>query len=316
MNKLNIVFMGTPDFAAESLKALINSRHDVVAVITQPDKPSGRGHKLTPPPVKVLASENGIPVFQPQSLKKGEDADSIYKTLVDLNPDVIVVAAYGKLLGQNILDLPKYGCINVHASLLPKYRGAAPIQWCIINGEEKTGVTIMKMELGLDSGDMYAKVETKIGENETANKLHDRLAILGANLLIDTLEKLDEITPTKQNEDEQTYAPMLSREIANIDFSLPAKKVHNLICGLSDWPAAQFYLNGKRIKVYQSEYVDKVYEGEVGEIVDDKCFIIKCGDNKTVKITELQQDGGKRMGIVPFLNGNKIIKGDIVNKEK
>lgn len=313
MNNLSIVFMGTPDFAAESLKALIGSRHSVKAVITQPDKPSGRGHKMTPPPVKRLALENDIPVYQPQSLKKGEDADSIYKILCDIAPDVIVVAAYGKLLGQNILDLPKYGCINVHGSLLPKYRGAAPIQWSIINGEEKTGVTIMKMELGLDSGDMYSKAETDIGDNETADELHDRLAVMGAELLIDTLSRLDEITPQPQNEADWTYAPMLSREMSNIDFSMPAFKVHKLICGLSDWPCAQFSLNGKRIKVYKSEYIDSSFNGECGEIVDEKNFIIRCGDSKGVRICELQQDGGKRMRAEPFLNGNKINKGDKVD---
>ena len=305
--------MGTPEFAAESLKALIESEHQVLAVVTHPDKPSGRGHNLTPPPVKVVALENDIPVYQPQSLKKGEDAEEIYKILSDLAPDVIVVAAYGKLLGQNILDLPKYGCINVHGSLLPKYRGAAPIQWSIINGEEKTGITIMQMELGLDSGDMLSKAETKIGDNETAYELHDRLAEMGAKLLIETLEKLDKITPIKQNEDEQTYAPMLSREMATIDFSKPAKVVHKLICGLSDWPCAQFYYNGKRIKVYRSEFVDKQFNADIGEIVDDKTFTICCGDKKGVSITELQQDGGKRMAISSFLNGNKIEKGTKVD---
>ena len=309
MNNMKIVFMGTPDFAAASLDALIKGGFDVAAVVTQPDKPSGRGHKLTPPPVKVLALDNNIPVYQPNSLKKGEDAQSIYKTLQDINPDVIVVAAYGKLLGQNILDLPKYGCINVHGSLLPKYRGAAPIQWSIINGESKTGITIMKMELGLDSGDMLSKAETEIGENETAASLHDRLAEMGAKLLVTTLPNLDKITPVAQNESEQTYAPMLSREMANIDFSKDAHSVHKLICGLSDWPCAQFTLDGKRIKAYGSEFVDKVYDGEIGEIVDDKNFIIRCGDSKGVKITELQKDGGKRMKLSAFLNGNKIEKG-------
>lgn len=305
--------MGTPEFAAESLKALIKSEHTVVSVITQPDKPSGRGHKLTPPPVKVLATENGIPVYQPKSLKKGEDAEEIYKTLCEIKPDVIVVAAYGKLLGQNILDLPKYGCINVHGSLLPKYRGAAPIQWSIINGEKETGITIMKMELGLDSGDMLSSVKTEIGENETAASLHDRLAKMGAELLVDTLSKLDEITPIAQDESKQCYAPMLSREMSSIDFSKDAYSVHKLICGFSDWPAAQFYMNGVRIKAYGSEFVDKNYIGEVGEIVDDKNFIIRCGDGKGVKITELQQDGKKRMALSSYLNGNKIEKGTKVN---
>ena len=224
-----------------------------------------------------------------------------------------MTCAFGQILRQSVLDATPHGVINVHGSLLPKYRGAAPIQWSIINGEEKTGITIMQMELGLDSGDMLSKVETKIGENETAAELHDRLAVMGAELLIDTLKRLDEITPEKQNEAEQTYAPMLSREIANIDFSKDANVVHKLICGLSDWPCAQFYYNGKRIKAYRSEFVDNIYNAEVGEIVDEKKFIICCGDKKGVSITELQQDGGKRMSISAFLNGNKIEKGTKVN---
>lgn len=311
---MKIVYMGTPEFACPCLQSLIDGRHEVAAVITQPDKPSGRGKKLTPPPVKVLAQENNIPVFQPQSLKKGDDAKAIYDELLRIAPDVIVVAAYGKLLGENILSLPRYGCINVHASLLPKYRGAAPIQWSVINGEKKTGVTIMKMELGLDTGDMLKKAETEIGENETASELHDRLKIMGAPLLEEVLEELENGTesPEKQNDSEHTYAPMLSRDMANIDFSKPAREVHNLIRGLSEWPCAQFYIGEKRIKAYRSELVAKHFDGVCGEIVDEKQFIIRCGDGLAVKITELQQEGSKRMDTKAFLCGNSIKKGTSV----
>lgn len=312
---MKIVYMGTPEFACPCLQCLIDSRHEVAAVITQPDKPSGRGKRMTPPPIKVLAENNGIRVFQPQSLKKGEDAEKIFNVLSEISPDVIVVAAYGKLLGENILSLPKYGCINVHASLLPKYRGAAPIQWSVINGEKKTGVTIMKMEMGLDTGDMLKKAETTIGENETASELHDRLKLMGAPILLEVLDELEKGTASseKQKDSEHTYAPMLSREMSGIDFSKSAKEVHNLIRGLSDWPCAQFYFGEKRIKVYKSELVEKSFDGADGELVDEKQLIIRCGDGFGVKITELQQDGSKRMNAKAFLCGNKPQRGIIAN---
>lgn len=307
--------MGTPEFACPCLEALVNSRHDVKLVITQPDKPSGRGHKLMPPPVKVTAEHCGIKVAQPQSLKKGSDAETIYETLKEINPDMIVVAAYGKLLGENILDLPKYGCINVHASLLPKYRGAAPIQWSVLNGEKYSGITIMQMALGLDTGDMLKSAKVEITENETSSELHDKLMKLAPSVLLEAIDEIENKTavPVPQNEAEQTYAPMISREMSDVDFAKPALEVHNLIRGLSDWPCAQFYLNKKRIKVYKSELVTTKFSGTAGEIADEKKFIIICGDGYGVKINELQQEGSKRMETAAFICGNKINKGDKVN---
>jgi len=217
---MKILFMGTPEFAVPCLEALINSNHQVVGAVTQPDKPAGRGHKLTPPPVKVCAEEHNIKVFQPETLK-----DFAFKAeLTELAPDLIIVVAYGKILPEYILQFPKHGCINMHASLLPKYRGAGPIQWVVINGEKKTGITSMLMEKGLDTGDMLLKCETEIGEYETADQLHDRLMVMGADLMIETIKQLEkgELKPEKQNDAESCYAPMISKETAKIDWSKSA----------------------------------------------------------------------------------------------
>lgn len=307
---MNIVFMGTPDFAVPCLKALIDSDNKVTGVFTQPDKPKGRGYKLTPPPVKVLAEENGIPVFQPTSLKKGEDAENALKTLKELSPDLIVVVAYGKILPKEVLDVPKLYCMNVHASLLPKYRGAGPIQWSVLNGEKETGVTTMLMAEGLDTGDMLMKKSTEIGENETASELHDRLSVIGAELLIETIEaiKNNAVTPVKQNDDESSYSPMLTKDMCPIDFSKKASEIHNQIRGLSDWPCATANMGGKRIKIYKSHIVENV-KGASGEIVDADRFIVCCGDNNGIAIDEIQAEGGKRMKTADYLRGNKIEKG-------
>lgn len=307
---MNIVFMGTPDFAVPCLKALIESDNNVTGVFTQPDKPKGRGYKLTPPPVKVLAEENGIPVFQPQSLKKGEDAENALKTLKELSPDLIVVVAYGKILPKEVLDVPKLYCMNVHASLLPKYRGAGPIQWSVLNGEKETGVTTMLMAEGLDTGDMLMKKSTEIGENETASELHDRLSVIGAELLIETIDAIKQgnVTPTRQNDDESSYSPMLTKDMCPIDFSKTAREIHNQIRGLSDWPSATAIMGGKRIKIYKSHIVEKT-NGEAGEIVDADKFIVCCGDGNAVAIDEIQAEGGKRMKTADYLRGNKIEKG-------
>ncbi|MBQ5314700.1 MAG: methionyl-tRNA formyltransferase, partial [Oscillospiraceae bacterium] len=254
---MNIVFMGTPDFAVPCLKALIDSDNKVTGVFTQPDKPKGRGYKLTPPPVKVLAEENNIPVFQPTSLKKGEDAENALKTLKELSPDLIVVVAYGKILPKEVLDVPKLYCMNVHASLLPKYRGAGPIQWSVLNGEKETGVTTMLMAEGLDTGDMLMKKSTEIGENETASELHDRLSLIGAELLIETIDAIKQgnVTPVKQNDDESSYSPMLTKDMCPVDFNKTAREIHNQIRGLSDWPCATAIMGEKRIKIYKSHIV-------------------------------------------------------------
>ena len=312
---MNIVFMGTPEFAVPCLKSLIDSGENIQAVLTQPDKPKGRGYKLTPPPVKVLALTHNILVYQPESLKKGEDAQKTIEILKSLSPDIIVVVAYGKILPKEVLDIPKHFCINVHASLLPKYRGAGPIQWSVLNGETETGVTTMVMAEGLDTGDMLMKASLKIGENETASELHDRLSELGAKLLVDTIKsvKLDDFTRTVQNDEESNYAPMLSKDLCPIDFSKSAREIHNQIRGLSDWPCATANLDGKRIKIFRSSISDIEYKDkQPGEIVDEKKFTFICGDGKCINIEELQIDGGKRMKTEDYLRGNSLEKGMIL----
>ena len=236
---MNLVFMGTPDFAVAALERLA-SCHNVMAVFTQPDKPKNRGKKMQAPPVKECAEKLGIPVYQPLSLRKGDDAETSLEVLNKLSPDCIVVAAYGQILPESILSLPKYSCINIHASLLPKYRGAAPIQKCIIDGETKSGVTTMLMEKGLDTGDMLLKKEVEIGENETAGELTERLAQVGAELLAETIRRYaaGEIAPVKQNEAEMTYEPLLTKELGRIDWMQDARTIANLVRGVNPWPGA------------------------------------------------------------------------------
>lgn len=315
---MRIVFMGTPDFAVPCLKALIESGEDVCAVFTQPDKPKGRGYKLAPPPVKELALTHKIPVFQPESLKKGEDAKAAVEKLREISPDLIVVVAYGKILPKEVLEIPKLYCINVHASLLPKYRGAGPIQWSVLNGENETGVTTMIMAEGLDTGDMLLKKSTPIGEDETASELHDRLSVLGAELLLETIErvKLENITPEKQDDKLSSYAPMLTKELCGIDFSKPAREVHNQIRGLSDWPCATAEVNGKKLKFYKSKFIADAGKGfKPGEIIDNnERLIIACGDGNAVEILQLQAECGKRMNTADYLRGNKIEKGTLFGK--
>lgn len=309
---MKIVFMGTPDFAVPSLQGLIDSEHTVEAVFTQPDKPKGRGYKLTPPPVKVLASTHEIPVYQPKSLKSGEEAEQMLDVLKEISPDVIVVVAYGKILPKSVLDVPKLGCINVHASLLPKYRGAGPIQWSVLNGEKETGVTTMMMAEGLDTGDMLLNISTEIGKNETASELHDRLSAMGPEVLLKTLENIKNITPIPQDDSLSCYAPMLTKDLCKIDFNKPAQEVHNKIRGLSDWPCAVATVNGKRLKLFKSEVVSDCGSNiTAGTIVKSNGFTICCGDGNGVSILELQAEGGKRMKISDYLLGNKIEPGSI-----
>lgn len=310
---MNIIFMGTPDFAVPCLRALIESGEDVKAVFTQPDKPKGRGYKLTPPPVKVLAVENGIPVYQPQSLKKGEDAEDALKVIKEISPDLIIVVAYGKILPKEILDAPKHHCINVHASLLPKYRGAGPIQWSVLNGEKTTGVTTMLMAEGLDTGDMLLSEETEIGIDETASELHDRLSEIGAKVMLETVKAVKEgtLVPRKQNDDESSYSPMLSKDLCPLDFTKSAQEIHNRIRGLSDWPCATAMLGEKKIKIFRSALTGSV-SGKVGEIVDEKNFVVACGDGNGIAFREVQAEGGKRMSAADYLRGNRIEKGTIL----
>lgn len=310
---MNIVFMGTPDFAVPSIKALYEAGHNIQAVFTQADKPKGRGYKLTPPPVKVFAVEKDIPVYQPQSLKNG--GEEYIQVLKELAPECIVVAAYGKILPKEVLDIPKYGCVNVHGSLLPKYRGAGPIQWAVLNDEKTTGITTMLMGEGLDTGDILEKAETEIGENETAAELFDRLAELGAELVVHTLEGLEkgEITPAKQNEEEATYAPMLNKELCPIDFNEPVRKVHKKICGLSDWPCATTTINGKRLKVYRSEIVEGKANKEPGTVVNSKDLTAACSDG-LIRFTEIQAEGSKRMKTADYLRGKPVEEGTVLGK--
>ena len=308
---MKIVFMGTPDFATLTLKACM-SEHEVIAVFTQPDKPKGRGNKLTPPPVKVIAEEKGIPVHQPVKIRLGEWPD----LLRQYEPDVIVVVAYGQLLSQEILDIPKYGCINVHASLLPAYRGAAPINWAIADGHKKTGVTTMKMNAGLDTGDMLLKSEVDIEPNMTAGMLHDLLAEKGAGLLIETLNGLEEGTLTfvKQDDSLSCYASMLNKEIAKIDWSMDSDSIRNRIRGFNPWPIAHTTLEDKPLKIFAATCVenegaalDGLSPGEV--FMTDKNGIYVVTGKGLLRVDELQWGSGKRMQSQAFLLGHDITIG-------
>lgn len=306
---MRIVFMGTPDFAVPSLQALIDAGHDVCAVYTQPDKPQGRKQILTAPPVKTLALEHDIPVFQPNTLKN-EDEQA---RLRELAPEVIIVVAYGKLLPKAVLDIPPHGCINVHGSLLPRWRGAAPIQWAVIAGDEMAGVTTMQMAEGLDTGDMLLTYETKVGEKETAGELFDRLAQSGAELLTQTLVKLDEITPRPQDDAQSCYAHMLDKQMAVIDWSKSAHEIDCLIRGLNPWPIALTTLSGERLKVFAAEKANG--NGEPGTVLEadpKKGLTVACGEG-ALKLTEIQLVGGKRMKTTDFLRGHVIEVGTKLN---
>lgn len=297
--------MGTPDFAAVSLQALWEAGHEIAAVFTQPDKPKGRGHKLSFSPVKELALRYDIPVYQPDTLK---DAQTV-NTLKALAPQVIAVVAYGKLLPVSVLEIPPLGCINVHGSLLPKYRGAAPIQWSVLNGDKKAGVTTMYMAKGMDTGDIILQAETPVGEDETAAELFDRLALLGAQTLCRTLPLLEAGTAPRIKQDEAlaSHVSMLSKEQAKIDFSLPAERVHHFICGMSDWPCAYTTLSGKRLKIYRSHVSAMTSDKKPGSVVEHKeRLTVVCGDGGCVELTEVQYDNGKRMDAAAFLRGHAL----------
>ena len=297
---MKIVFMGTPEFAEASLQKLLETDHQIVGVFTQPDKPKGRGYKLVAPPVKELALAHNIPVFQPQKMRDG----TALEILQELQPDLIAVVAYGKILPKEILELPRYGCINVHGSLLPKYRGAGPIQWSVINGESVTGVTTMYMGEGLDTGDMILKKETPIGENETYGELHDRLKEIGAQALVETIELIEQGKAPREVQDDSlsSYAPMLDKQIARLDFTKDAQTLHNLIRGLSPWPVAHTTVDGKLLKVHRAVLASG--KGQPGEVVDSKKFIVACKEG-ALELLEVQLEGGKRMKGEDFLRGRK-----------
>lgn len=307
---MKIVFMGTPEFSVPCLERLISDGEDVVGVFTQPDKPKGRGYELSFSPVKECALKHNIPVFQPKSMKDGE----ALKIISSLEPDLSIVVAFGKILPKEILYAPKYNSINIHASLLPAYRGSAPMQWSILNGEKKTGVTSMLMDEGIDTGDMLLKKEVEITENMTAGELHDILSALGAELMSETVSELknNNLNPLKQDDALSNYAPMLSKELCPIDFSLSAQEVHNKIRGLSPWPVATAMLNGKKIKIHSSVINEKI-KGKPGVVAEaDNVITVGCGDNKCIDILELQLEGKKRMKSKDFLLGHKISVGTVL----
>lgn len=304
---MRIIFMGTPDFAVPSLERLVADGHEIVAVYTQPDKPKNRGMKLQPTPVKVAAQAHGIPVYQPVSLKSD---DSVSQEIAAFAPELIVVAAYGKILPKHILDCPKYGCINVHSSLLPKYRGAAPINWAILDGEDRTGVTIMYMAEGLDTGDIISQRETLIDPDESVETLHDRLAELGADLLSETVSAIGQGTAERRPQDnsKSCYASMLSRELSPIDFHRPARQIHNQIRGLLPWPATTAELCGVSFKIFSSQVTGEHSDREPGTVLgaDKKGILVVCGDGCVLRIVELQAPGKKRMRAVDYLNGHPL----------
>lgn len=334
MNKqdIKIVYMGTPEFAACSLEAIVKAGYNVTACFTQPDKMKGRSGKPVASPAKECALKYGITVFQPDKLRDKENVEIIQ----NLNPDMIVVAAYGQILPESILNIPRYGCINIHASLLPKYRGAAPIEWCVINGEKETGVTTMFMAKGLDTGDMIEKAVTEIGRDETAEELRERLTGIGAELILSTIEKVisGDYERTPQNDAESSYAVMLKKEMGDIDWNEPAVRIERLIRGLRPWPCACTLFQGKNLKIYKAEVVstegitgqslNNMSDGKTaagagqsasdeavpGEIIErtKKYFTVKCGEG-ALKILSVQPEGKKQMDTAAFLNGNKLEAG-------
>lgn len=319
---MRIVFMGTPDFAKKSLEAICNSKHEVIGVVTNPDKAQGRGMKMMPSPVKAYADEMGLKVYQPQKVRKNEE---FIEEIRKLEPDILAVVAYGKILPQNVLDIPKFGAINVHGSLLPKYRGAAPIQWAVLNGEKETGITTMFMDAGMDTGDMILKQSTKIGENETTGELWKRLSDMGAELLLKTLDKIEEcinkidetseilpqikecIGAEKQGED-FTIAPMLNKEMANIDWGRSAQEIHNLVRGLNPIMGAVATIDNAKVKIWKTEIINENEKSikEAGEIVlaSKNGLYIQTGSG-IISIIEIQPENKKKMNYKDFINGWK-----------
>ncbi len=308
---MKLVFMGTPDYAVNTLEALINSGHEIAAVFAQPDKPVGRKHILTPPPVKLRAEENGIPVYQPNTLKTVETEE----ILKEISPDAIVVVAYGKILPEAILNIPKYGCINGHASLLPKLRGSAPIQWSIILGEEKTGVTVQLMDKGIDTGDILSFAETEIGKEETAEELFNRLAVISADLMVKTLSDLEngKITPVKQEEEKATYAPMIKKEMAELDFiNKTATEIKNAVRGFYSWPCAFFFHDNKRIKVIRAAVSDNTDKPAGSVIKNDTALVIACKGGTSIELLTVQPEGSKPMSAKQMLCGRPIELGTVI----
>lgn len=308
---MRIAFMGTPDFAVPCLRALAESEHEVVGVFCQPDKPVGRKQELTPPDVKVEALKHGYKVFQPTTLKNGKGVEILEK----INPDLVVVVAYGKILPHDFLEFPKYGCINIHASILPKYRGASPIHFAVLNGDKITGVTAQQMDDGLDTGDILHIGTMEIGENDTTEYMYEVLAPLGAKILIETIEMVESgnLNPVKQNDDEASKVGLLTKDMSVIDWTRPAFEIHNKIRGLYSWPGTVTKLAGKNLKIHKSIMSDKKGNNIPGEVVfSDGKIIVACGDNGCIELLEVQLEGKKRMDIPAFLNGYKLEKGTVL----
>ena len=312
---MRVLFMGTPEFSVPTLEALIASHHQVIGVVTQPDKPKGRGKEMQETPIKQVALAHGIPVYQPRKAREPEFLDLVR----ELNPDVAVVIAYGQILSKAFLEIPKYGCINVHASLLPKYRGAGPIQWSVINGETETGVTIMQMDPGIDTGDMLLKAICPIAEDETAGSLHDKLSVMGGPMIVKVLDDALEgkLMPIKQDHSASTHAPMLTKEMGNLDYSRSAKELKQLIQGLNPWPSAYTSYKGKMIKIWQAEVMDisdvtlpnDATPGMVIAINKHKGFAVLTGEG-ALMMTECQVQGKNRMTADAFMRGYPMTIGD------
>jgi len=304
VKKKKIIFMGTPDFSVPILNALVNSEYDIALVVTQPDRPKGRKKVITPPPVKVEAEKHNIPVFQPKKLS------SDYQAILDYDPDLIVTAAYGQLLPKEILEAPQYGCINVHASMLPELRGGAPIHYAILEGKSETGITIMYMVEKLDAGDILTQRSTPIEHEDNVGTLHDKLSEVGSNLLLETLPPLfaGNLTPIKQEDSQATFAANIRREQEKIDWSKSNVDVYNQIRGLNPWPVAYTTYESKNMKIWKAELYNNEYKGEPGEIIkkiNDKGFVVLCGNNKGVLITEIQPAGNKRLTVREYLLGSE-----------
>lgn len=302
---MRIIFMGTPDFAVPALEKIVEAGHEVVAVVTQPDKPKNRGMKMQYSPVKECALKYDIPVFQPERIKKDREFIEKYKAF---NVDICIVVAFGQILPKEVLEAPKYGCINIHGSLLPKYRGAAPIQWSVINGDKITGITTMYMDEGLDTGDMILKREVEIGEDETTGELYDRMAKLGADTLIDTLKLIEEGNAQREKQpNEFTYAPMISKDIGLIDWNKTSYEIKALVRGTNPWPSAFCELNGKKLKVHKVRIVDGI-NGTPGDILksSDKEGLVVATLDGALELIEIQPENKKRMMAKDYLRGNKI----------
>ncbi|MDD3401913.1 MAG: methionyl-tRNA formyltransferase [Hespellia sp.] len=308
---MKVIFMGTPDFSVGTLEALIEAGHEVCLAVTQPDKPKGRGKEMQYTPVKQAAAAHGIPVYQPKKIREAACVEELKK----YNADIMVVIAFGQILPKEILEMTPYGCVNVHASLLPKYRGAAPIQWAIIDGEAETGVTTMQMDVGLDTGDMLLKTVVPIEKDETGETLHDKLAAAGAKLCAETLKALEDgtVTPKKQGEMTTAYARMLDKKLGNIDWTKPAVQIERLVRGLNSWPSAYTHLDGKVMKIWKAEVQKETSDAEPGTVtaIGKNEFAVQTGEGQLL-VQELQLPGKKRMDAGSFLRGYHLSTGIIL----